>query len=199
MRKISILQESYMALEQKLAEAIDAAESKISSIGNEAEEVLLSLFSQIEDKSQFHRDPAFINFKNEVNIEAMVQEISQNLALMAKKIKESSEVSLEQSAFLSKVFEMLTDSDVEAEDEVAEVVSFFGGKEHTNIPDSKDVEFVVSLSDTAKSEAIRKIVMLRQMFEDLTETLMASMQSGQTADAFSEAFAKLSILEELVM
>jgi len=199
MRKISILQESYMALEQKLAEVIDGAESKLSSLSSQAQQTLSDLFSQIEDKSQFHKHPAFINFKNEVNVEAMVQEIGQNLALMARKIKESSQVPLELSAFLSKAFEMLAGNDVEAEDEVAEVVSFFGGKEHTNIPESKDVEFVVSLSDTAKSEAIKKVVMLRQMFEDLAETLMSSIQSGQTADTFSESFVKLSVLKQLVM
>jgi hypothetical protein len=197
MRKISILQESYMALEQKIAEAIDGAESKIeTSYGGMAQQ-LEEVCSQVEDKENFHKDPIFINFKNEINIAGMAGQVDAQLSKMALDFKSVSSVSLDMAAYLSKVYEMLSSQEIEHEDEVAEVVMFFGPKENTNIPDAEAEDFVVTLSDAAKSEVIQKMIQMRSAFEKLKETVMSALSNGKIMEEFKEAMKQLAILEDL--
>jgi hypothetical protein len=195
MRKISILQESYMALEQKIAEALDAAEAKIeASYGGMAQQ-LEEVCSQVEDKENFHMDPLFINFKTEINIEGMIQSLDGQLSKMAAGFKLIENVSLEMSAYLSKAYTALVGESVQPEDEVAEVVSFFGSKDNTNIPDSE--EFFVTLSETAKSEAIQKMIAIRSMFEQLSGTVMSALSNGKIMEEFKESMKKLAVLKSL--
>lgn len=196
MRKISILQENFMALEQKLAEAIDAAEQGVESSFAEMDEQLKELMSKVEDKANFHKDANFIVWKNESNIEGMLKDLDRDLADMAVKMRGSDHLSLELSAHLSKVHEAMG-NEAEHEDEVSEVVAFFGSKDNTNIPDSDKNEFLVVLSDEAKKEAIQKMISLRSHFEELRETVMKALENGQIAPQFEESMKHLAVIKDL--
>lgn len=196
MRKISILNEDFMALEQKIAEAIDNAEVTVESAMAEMEEELKDLLSKVEDKANFHKDANFIVWKNEFKVDGMIKDLDRSLADMAVKMKNSDSLSMELTAHLSKVAEAMGQQ-ADHEDDVSELVYFFGGKENTNIPDSENNEFVVVLSDAAKKEAIQKMISLRSHFEELREIVMKALEGGQILPQFEEAMQHLAVMKDL--
>jgi hypothetical protein len=197
MRKINILQENYMALEQKLAEAIDGAESKIESTVGETQENLDQMCSQIQDDQNFHKHPIFIDWKNGSDVESGLEKMEKELPQLSIKMKSTSSFPLETSAYLSKIFAALTGGSEEPEDEVAEVVQFFGGKENTDIPETGDTSFTVAISDEGKSHAIQNLIAIREIFDSVKEEILHIMENGQNKLGFMQAMRKFAMLKDL--
>jgi hypothetical protein len=197
MRKINILQENYMALEQKLAEAIDGAESKIESTVGQTQENLDQMCSQIQDDQNFHQHPIFIDWKNGSNVEAELEGVERDLPQLSIRIKTMGSVPLETSAYLSKILATLTGGSEEPEDEVAEVVQFFGGKENTDIPESADTSFAVTVSDEGKSHAIQNLIAIREVFDKIKGDIFHIMENGKDKLGFMQAMRKFAVLKDL--
>jgi hypothetical protein len=197
MRKINILQENFMALEQQLAEAIDSAEGKIESTVGQTQDALDQMCSQIQDDQNFHQHPIFINWKNESNLEQGLEKLDGDLSSVASKLKDMDSTSLGMSALLSKILTALTGGSEEPEDEVAEVVQFFGGKENTDIPESKDTSFTVVISDSGKGQAIQNMIAIRELFESIKEKIHDIIENGQDKLGFMQAMRKFAVLKDL--
>jgi len=196
MRKITILEENYMALEQKIAEALDAAESKIELVEAEVLEMITQLDAEVQSEENFHMTPEFINFKNSLNIESIIQEIDGGINEMVKSLKSSNRIGLELSAYLSKSFDAIMDIEPEYENEVEESVSFFG-MENTNIPDSVENKFEVTISDAGIESAIKNIISLREMFEQKVAEIQTAIETGKTPELFVSGLKKIMMLKDM--
>jgi len=197
MRKISILQENFMALEQKVAEAIDTADSKISEKREEMKSALDTVFSKIGEGQSFHMEPDFINFKNDANILSMVEEVSTLISSLPLRLKEKNSISLEGSAHASKAYSLLKNvSEEDYADEIEEVVYFFDRK-NTNIPESETNEFIVQLSDAARQSAITKLIEVQSMMASAKETLMAALAGKSSKESLYSALDTFVLLKEL--
>jgi hypothetical protein len=194
MRKILILQESFMALEQIIAESLDSAEKRVGSIKEELKGKLDQLFSQIQNQESFNSDPAFINWKSESFV-GLPAEIESDIPASIRKIKETISFPLETSALISKIHSELKGM-TNHEDEIDEISCFFG-KENTNIPEPKEGKAILTLSETAKLKAFEELGKLREMFEDHREKLDAAYSTGKTKEAVYSALEKMLLLKEL--
>jgi hypothetical protein len=197
MRKISILQENFMALEQKVAEAIDMADSKIAEKRENMKSALDEVFSKIGEGQSFHMEADFINFKNDANILGMVEEVSASVSSLPLRLKEKKVMSLQGSALASKAYAALKNvSEEDFADEIEEVVYFFDRK-NTNIPESETSEFMVQLSDAARQSAITKLVEVQSMMASAKETLMAALAGKSSKESLYSALDTFVLLKEL--
>ena len=195
MRKISILQENYMALEQKIAVAIDQAEKQI----NEARVSWKSKFDSIKEsvKENIHMSSEFINFRFETKIEQFLQETDMKLKKAAAKARKMSSCSLEESAIVSKADQLINGIlSEDIENEVSEILSFFES-ENTNIPDAETNDFIVEINENGNAVALRKLAGLRQLFEDASENIREFIRLGGDTDGFSKDLDNLVIINKL--
>jgi hypothetical protein len=195
MRKISILNEDFIALEQKIAEALDSAENHLDTVENEISETLGQVFQQVGEGS-FKEDPAFIEFKNSDGrmIEKLPEVIRENIVKSVRGIKSVKMVDLMESALISKAYASLADVDEEQyEDDVHEVVFFFG-KEGTNIPNSETNDFKVEIKDLAVQSAVEKFSQMTDILEILRKELDSSIQSGDK-EKMTETLEKMSVMK----
>jgi len=198
MRKISVLQENYMALEQSIAYAIDGAEKGLDEVEKEAAEITQKAMEGIQNTTSPHLDPSIINFKAESGIDKTIAEIEESLGELAKKFKSMNSVSLGTSAYLSKVSDKLRDFERDQSDEVYQVVSFFGPKDNSDIPDSDNEAFSVSISDLGRKEAIQRVIEIRELFEEIKANIYNFINEGKNKEDFMTAIKKLAILKDLV-
>ncbi len=200
MRRITILDEEYVALEGALAKAIDSADEKISESRSDSRQLVDSVMSAVKDKEKFHLDPAFMNFKNDpaIGLTSMGETLSSELSAAASKIKELSEMSISDVALLSKAYAALMGiSDESYNDEVEEATLFFG-MENVEIPDSKENEFKVQIGDAAKQEAFRKITEVRSALSAASTSLGGILISGGTAESLMSEMEKMSTIRAMM-
>jgi uncharacterized protein YutE (UPF0331/DUF86 family) len=196
MRKFSILDENYMALEQSIAQALDQAAYLVRESKMEVEEVVDEYFTNLEENVVFTKSANFINFRNNELVESYtdIDLTLNNISESVKAIKTKTVFSLEEAAMLSRV---LREFDLtETEDEVDELAVFFGGKDNINIPDSKDNDFNVVVSEEGKQIAIENYGKLRSFTNKaLEESYRKSIQEGNK-ERITEALEKLAVLRK---
>ncbi len=200
MRKISILDESYMALEGNIARSIDKADETVSGSREEAGELFDSLMSRVSDKVNFHTDPEFINFKNDPNIgllsigDALSSAISDSL----EKIREKKVMSLDDIALVSKAYAALTGVTADMHnDEVEEAVHFFG-RQNTDIPDSAENVFVVQISESARQLAIEKMIQVQSVLMSSVNQLSRSISSGGDPELLRSSMENLWLIKTML-
>ncbi len=200
MRKISILDESYMALEGNIARSIDKADEIVSGSREEAGELFDSLMSRVSDKVNFHTDPEFINFKNDPNIgllsigDALSSAISDSL----EKIREKKVMSLDDIALVSKAYAALTGVTADMHnDEVEEAVHFFG-RQNTDIPDSAENVFVVQISESARQLAIEKMIQVQSVLMSSVNQLSRSISSGGDPELLRSSMENLWLIKTML-
>jgi hypothetical protein len=198
MKKWTILDENFMALEQKVAEALDSAEDQVKGHLDEVKTDLEDILSTTEEGKPFHLDPAFINFKNEGNIDGLADTVKSSLAMAAKKCREKSSVSLHNSAVASLAETMLHKEDVKTFDsEVHELVNFFG-YDNVDIPDVADGEdFMVHLKDNAHVISLKKIAEFQDIADKAGADLSITLSKGDNKELMVQALEKLVLLKEL--
>jgi hypothetical protein len=199
-RKISILDESYMALEGNIARSIDKADETVSGSREEAGELFDSLMSRVSDKANFHTDPEFINFKNDPNIgllsigDALSSAISDSL----EKIREKKVMSLDDIALVSKAYAALTGVTADMHnDEVEEAVHFFG-RQNTDIPDSAENVFVVQISESARQLAIEKMIQVQSVLMSSVNQLSRSISSGGDPELLRSSMENLWLIKTML-
>jgi hypothetical protein len=199
-RKISILDESYMALEGNIARSIDKADEIVSGSREEAGELFDSLMSRVSDKANFHTDPEFINFKNDPNIgllsigDALSSAISDSL----EKIREKKVMSLDDIALVSKAYAALTGVTADMHnDEVEEAVHFFG-RQNTDIPDSAENVFVVQISESARQLAIEKMIQVQSVLMSSVNQLSRSISSGGDPELLRSSMENLWLIKTML-
>jgi hypothetical protein len=199
-RKISILDESYMALEGNIARSIDKADEIVSGSREEAGELFDSLMSWVSDKANFHTDPEFINFKNDPNIgllsigDALSSAISDSL----EKIREKKVMSLDDIALVSKAYAALTGVTADMHnDEVEEAVHFFG-RQNTDIPDSAENVFVVQISESARQLAIEKMIQVQSVLMSSVNQLSRSISSGGDPELLRSSMENLWLIKTML-
>ena len=197
MRKISILNEDFIALEQKIAEAIDAADRQVEQIRNEVSETLGQVFQQVGEGS-FKEKPAFVEFRNSDGkmMDKLPEVVRDGIARSTKNVKSVKMLDLEESATISKAYASITGvGEDQFEDEVHEVVFFFG-KEGTNIPDADANEFKVEIKELAVQSAVEKFAQMMDMLELLRKDVAAAVESGDR-EKLVESMQKLSLMKLL--
>jgi hypothetical protein len=197
MRRISILEENYMALESKIAEAIDLADERVLDVVSDSRQLIDSLMSKVSDKVNFHKDPEFMNFRNDPNlgVSSMGDSTQSALASSAEFIRGISSISLEDSALASKAYAAVIGLPEEShDDEVSEVVFIFG-KEGSDIPDSRDNSFSVSVKDEGKQNAMRKIAELQGVLSSARQDLESALEEGGSAEKLHAAMEKISLIK----
>jgi hypothetical protein len=192
MRKISILEENYMALEQSIASALDGAEQAISQARELSKTGLDKVFESITD-GNFRQDPAFINFKTEARLDEMLSEIDSRLKKSVVNLKSKQLTPISRIAVLSKAYEFLSGKSPEEYEDEVEEISFFFGKQNSNIPDDGKNEFKLTFSDAGHSAAIEKYSEMRELFEGLSDVL----KNTSVKEEFYDALDKLVVLKEL--
>lgn len=198
MRKISILQENYMALNGSVVEALDVAEKDIEEAKKEMEKVLYSVFENVEEGQPFHKAPSFLNFKAEFDVLGKIKELKQSLARLVVELKDVKELPLVKVAKMSKAYMKLHDLSLEdTENEIDELVFFFDRK-YTNIPDSANNDFVVQLSEKAYQEALQKFQKLQEILSMHEQCIMDSFEGKKSEERFKEVMDDLSIIMEML-
>jgi hypothetical protein len=198
MKKWTILDENFMSLEQKVAEALDSAEKQVKTHLDETVNDLNDIVDMVEEGKSFHLDPAFINFKNEGNLVALGDTVKSSLALAAKKCREKSTISLNSAAVISTADNMLHKEDVKTFDsEIHELVNFFG-YENTDIPDVVEgEEFMVHLKDNAHKVSLEKLAQFQDLADQASTELKKALATGQTKESLKSSLEKLVLLKEL--
>jgi predicted ATPase len=197
MKKWTILDENYMALEQQVAQALDTAEQQVKGHLEEMMRDLDDIFEALEEGGDFHTDPAFLNFKSEARLTSLAETVKNSLMRAARKCKDKDEVELLEAALMSKAEQHLNEVDIETFDsEIHELLSFFGF-ENAFIPDSEEGEFKVKLKDEAHTISIKKLTDYQGVADAAGDDLTEALSSGQTKDKLYSALRKLVLLKEL--
>jgi hypothetical protein len=198
MRKISILNEDFMALEQKVAEAIDNANRTVESAKTDIKGKLMEVCSKVQDESNFHKHPEFINFKAEFNFPAVMKDIKDKIINAINVSKDLKIIPVEKSAVISASYNDLHGGlKGQLANDVEEVVSFFG-LPNTNIPESETNDFRVVVTDDGRKESIKKLGTIREMFENLEATVNKAIETGDSKQAMMDAMDKIVVIKELV-
>lgn len=193
MKKRSILDENYMALEQNLATVLDDARERLLASerdANERTEKALGLADNGVISPDL--DAKMINFRAELGLERSVADVDSKLVDIVKKIKNAKSIPLDKSAYLSVAMDHFKNEKVDDADEVQKAVNFFGSKDNVDIPDARDNIFNVSISDAGRREAIQKMIELRDIFDGLKVDLLSDDQ-----EKFKESVKKLAIFRDL--
>jgi hypothetical protein len=199
-RKISILDESYMALEGNIAEAIDAAAEIVEESKSEAGSLFDSIMSKVQDKVNFHTDPEFINFKNDpsLNLRSIGDVLAAALPRALDMIETTNAMSLEDVAMMSKAYAELTGIDETTfNDEIEEAVHFFG-RDNTDIPDSAENVFVVRISDAAKHAAIEKMISVQSILASSVNAMNSLMDQGGSPEMLKSSMEKIWLVKALL-
>lgn len=200
MRKISILDESYMALEGNIAESIDAAAETVGAAKSEAGMLFDSMMSRVQDKANFHTDPEFINFKNDpsLNLRSIGSVLAAAIPNALDMIETRNAMSLEDVAMISKAYAELTGMDETSfNDEVEEAVHFFG-RDNTDIPDSADNVFVVRISDAAKHSAIEKMISVQSILSASVNAMNSLMEQGGDPAMLKSSMERIWLVKALL-
>jgi hypothetical protein len=194
MRKITILEENYMALEQAIATAIDSADKRLEGSLSSMKGMLDTAFTGITGES-FHMEPSFIEFKSKSGIKELLSSVKEKITSSAAKLKDVKNIPLEKAAIISKSYAKLNGkSKDDYDDEVHEVVYFFD-KENSDIPDNKDNKFEVIISD-GKS-AIKKFGEIQEAFDSVSKEIEAGLEGKISKEKLYEAVDRLVLLKEL--
>jgi hypothetical protein len=197
MRKFSILDENYMALEQSIAQALDTAEEIVRESKEEAVLVTKEYFSDLEENTKLSESVNYISYRNDELVESYtnIDSTLTNITESVKQLKTKEIFSLEEAAILSRT---LREFDLtETEDEVDELGVFFGGKDNINIPDSDVNHFKVVVTEEGKRAAIDNYTKLRSI---TTKTLEEAYREGineSNLDSINEALGKLALLNKI--
>jgi hypothetical protein len=198
MRKISILQENYMALDGSVVEALDVAEKQIEEAKKEIEKILYDVFENVEEGEPFHKAPSFLNFKAEFDVLSEVKELKQSLAKLVVELKDVKELPIAKVAKMSKAYMMLHNLNSEdVQDEIEELVFFFDRK-YTNIPDSANNDFVVQLSEKSYQEALQKFQKLQEILNMHEQCIMDSFEGKKSEERFKEVMIELAVIKEML-
>jgi hypothetical protein len=200
MRKISILDESYMALEGNIAESIDKADSKVDEVKTQIKTMLDELMSQVQNKANPAADPAVVNFRNDPNASPMVgmKVISEMMVAAIEAIKDRKVMSLEEVAQVSKAYAALVGLTADSyNDEVEEAVYFFG-RENTDIPDSEKNVFIVQISDAAKQKAIERLVQVQGFLAKASNDAVQFLTNGTNPEGLYSSMETLSLIKLLL-
>jgi hypothetical protein len=201
MRKMRILDENYMALEQKIAFAIDQAQKEIIKAKSSILEEVTTFLSLVESE-EFSKTPEFINFRNNEKIASYVKgsEIQNNAIQSIRKLKGMSDFKLDDAASLSTFDNELEKP--ELEDEVEEISTFFGGKDNIDIPDSENNDFNVEVGKdgiiagiTRLGKIPGKVDLAVQEFREAVltnnkEKLNSSLQTLAVLDEYAKVLIK---------
>lgn len=180
MRKRTILDENYMALEQSIAQALDTGAITEAAMPELAED--------------FFNSPEYINFKNSELVERYFENytIQKNIAESVKLLKTKNTFSLEEASLLSQSYSKYTV--LEAEDEVEKLSLFFGGKDNIDIPDS-DGAFNVVVTEQGILKAINSFGKLLEQVQIQTDTFNAALRE-QSIEKLLVSMVNMSILDE---
>lgn len=200
MRKISILDEDYMALEGNIAKAIDKADEKVTESASQIAEMVESLMARVKDMGNFRDDPEFINFRNDpsLGLLQMPQTLSVALARAVDVIKEMKVISLDDSAQISKAYAKLLGITADSyNDEVEEAVLFFG-RDNADIPDSSKNVFIVQISDAAKQSAIERLIEVQSILASSSQRLASALERGNSREDLQSSLEKISLVKLLL-
>jgi hypothetical protein len=198
MRKISILNEDYMALEQKIAHALDNANKVLGNATGDVKGKIMLACSTCEADKPFHTHPDFVNFKSQFNFPSVMGDIKSKIINAVRLSREIDNLPLDKAALVSVAHSKLNgDKKDKFGNEVDEVVNFYGTP-NTNIPENPDNDFKVAITNDGKSEAIKKLGTIREMFEKLEEVVNKALTTGETKEALTDAMEKIAIIKELV-
>jgi hypothetical protein len=200
MRKISILEENYMALEGNIAKAIDKADEAVGEAVSQTAELIDSLMARVGDRNNFRDDPEFINFRNDpsLGLLQMPQTLSMALARAVDVLKDVKVISLDEAAQISKAYAKLVGLTADSyNDEVEEAVFFFG-RENTDIPDSAQNVFIVQITEAAKQTAIEKLVEVQSVLASSAQALVSALERGDSRERLQSALEKISIVKVLL-
>lgn len=195
MRKITILDEEYVALESELAHAIDSADERVTDARSGSRQLVDSAMSTVEDKVNFHRDPAFINFKNDpaLGLNGIGERLSSEISKAISKLSGLDSISISDAALMSKAYaSMFGVSEESYNDEVEEALLFFG-RDNVDIPDSKENDFRVSISDAGRQEAVRKMGEINSALSSATSALEGIFESGGSAESLQSEMEKIAV------
>ena len=194
MRQMRILDENYMALEQKIALAIDQAQNEIKRAKQSIVEQVNSFLS-LSESEEFSKAPEFINFRNNERIASYVKgsEIQNNAIQSVRKLKGMSDLKLDDAAALSAF-----DNEIEkpeTEDEVEEMATFFGGKDNIDIPDSDTNEFDVQVNKEGILSGITKLGKIPGKVDLAVEEFREAVRTNDT-EKLNSSLQTLAVLDE---
>lgn len=197
MRKISILNEDFMALEQAVASVLDGAQKEMETFRSELKEVVDAFFENItEEDEPFAQTAEFINFKNDPMISQYIKDdkITSEAVVMIQNIKKLQEVSLEQAALASVYYREYKGDTVE--NEMEELTYFFGGTENTDIPESSDNDFELKVMDAGRDKAIHCLGMMEQYVGEELRKYQKALSDNNVSLLYT-ALDRLRILDGL--
>ena len=197
MRKLSILQENYMALEQTIAEALHVATTRLSQRRTELKEALSVALSSGLGVGEYHKTPEFINFKNGSGIKNLIEEVQESILRIPLSISKDKVTTLSKAAVIGKVHDELTGVNEDDYDSSVDEVTGFYGRKNTNIPDSSTGDFQLQVSDKGKQEGIRKFIDIHAAMQDARETIISGLNGGVSPEELTKAIDVLAILKEL--
>lgn len=193
MRKMTILNEDYIYLQQKLAEALDEAAYEIREELEEMDQLVESFINSLseEEKQNYKATPQYINFKNnEELVQYFVENEIENHAIESiRTIKKLNEFTLEESSLLSKYCAKIFKE--EPEDEFEEAVLIFG-KNNVDIPESDENLFRVIVTEAGIMNAIRIFGMVPGMAGEIKE----SIKKSNDLQVLKEGLERLRLLDE---
>jgi hypothetical protein len=194
MRKISILEENYMALEQSLAMAIDAADKNIESAVSSMKSQLDKAFEPIKSE-KFHMEPSFMEFKSNSKIRELLASVKEKITKAAVVLKDTKSLPLEKSAVISKSFSRLEGKEKGDHDDEVHEVAYFFDKENSNIPDNKENKFELVISNNGS--AIKKFGSLQEMFESVSKEIEAGLEGQLSKEKLYQAVEKLVLIDKI--
>ena len=196
MRKFSILDENYMALEQSIAQALDNAEAIVNESRADTMVVMINYFGGLGNNTKISESVNYINYRNDELVEAYtdIDSTLSNITESVKQLKTKEIFSLEEAAVLSRT---LREFDLtETEDEVDELAVFFGGKDNINIPDSNVNQFRVVVSEEGKRATIDNYTKLRSITTSTLDEVYKNGIKDNNLDTIQEGLAKLALLNK---
>jgi hypothetical protein len=193
MRKMTILNEDYIYLQQKLAEALDEAAYEIREELQEVIQLVESFIESLseEEKQNYKVTPQYINFKNNKELREyfISDEIETNAIESIRRIKKLNEFSLEESSLLSKYYAKIFKEEVE--DEFEEAVLIFG-KNNVDIPETDENLFRIIVSEAGIMNAIR----IFGMVPGMTSQIKESIKKSNNIQILKEGLERLRLLDE---
>jgi len=167
MKKLTILDEGYMKLEQNMALALLEGHSIIQSAGFKMADAIRA-YGTTEESKLLYEEADYINFKHDPVVEEVLGDyaIQKNIAESVKYIKKNNTFSLTESAALSSILNHYTCKLVESEDIAEKVTLFFGGKNNVELAEDFDS---ITVSEAGIVSAYDSFSVLLEKTQELSD------------------------------
>lgn len=190
MRKMNILNEDYIYLQQLLAETSDRIDKRLSDIKDTLTEYLTF---DVKGGVSFRETAQFINKKN------MLTSTRQEFDTLYKAITESGKLilkrrsfTIKESAMLTKLYNLILEENIVYENDFQDVVSIFG-EQHSDIPEAEEGNYEVQITNEGVFGVITKIGHIANEMLVEKENVLSK---AQTLDEFKDSTIKLTYMQE---